>query len=57
VERRSRCAGNAGPTGRFLDLYADLYKTMPAGMNTVSYAELMSLFATERLRIPSIRAA
>ncbi len=38
--------GNAGPTGRFLDLYADLYKTMPAGMNTVSYAELMSLFAT-----------
>ena len=23
-------------TGRFLDLYADLYKTMPAGMNTVA---------------------
>jgi multiple sugar transport system substrate-binding protein len=41
--------GNAGPTGRFLDLYADLYKTMPAGMNTVSYAELMSLFATGKV--------
>ena len=40
---------NAGPTGRFLDLYGDLYKTMPAGMNTVSYAELMSLFATGKV--------
>jgi multiple sugar transport system substrate-binding protein len=40
---------NADRTGRFLDLYADLYKTMPAGMNTVSYAELMSLFATGKV--------
>jgi multiple sugar transport system substrate-binding protein len=37
---------NADRAGRFLDLYADLYKTMPPGMNTVGYAELMSLFAT-----------
>ena len=40
---------NADRAGRFLDLYADLYKTMPAGMNTVSYAELMSLFATGKV--------
>jgi len=34
---------------RFLDLYAELYKTMPPGMNTVSYAELMSLFVTGKV--------
>lgn len=39
-----------GETGEsvaaFLDLYAEMFKTMPPGMNTVSYAELMSLFVT-----------
>lgn len=30
----------------FLDFYAEAYKTMPPGMATVSYAELMSLFVT-----------
>lgn len=40
---------NANRVGRFLDLYADLYKTMPPGLNTVSYAELMSLFATGKV--------
>jgi len=37
---------NADRAARFLDLYAELYKTMPPGMNTVSFAQLMSLFAT-----------
>ncbi len=36
-------------TASFLDLYADLYKTMPPGLNTVSYAELMSLFVTGKV--------
>ncbi|MGE0768151.1 MAG: ABC transporter substrate-binding protein [Hyphomicrobiaceae bacterium] len=36
-------------TRRFLDLYDELYKTMPPGMNTVSYAELMSLFVTGKV--------
>lgn len=40
---------NADRAGRFLDLYAELYKTMPPGMNKVSYAELMSLFATGKV--------
>jgi len=40
---------NADRTARFLDLYAELYKTMPPGMNTVSYAQLMSLFATGKV--------
>lgn len=40
---------NADGASRFLDLYAELYKTMPAGMNAVGYAELMSLFATGRV--------
>ncbi|EXL02606.1 ABC transporter substrate-binding protein [Brucella anthropi] len=31
---------------RFLDLYGELYKTMPPGMNAVGYAQLMSLFTT-----------
>ncbi|EFI51337.1 extracellular solute-binding protein [Afipia sp. 1NLS2] len=39
-------AENKNRTSRFLDFYADLYTTMPPGMNTVGYAELMSLFAT-----------
>lgn len=39
---------NADRTARFLDLYAELYKTMPPGMNNVSYAGMMSLFATEK---------
>lgn len=30
----------------FLDFYAEAYKLMPPGLNTVSYAELMSLFVT-----------
>ncbi len=37
---------NAEGAKRFLDAYAELYKTMPPGMNTVSFAQLMSLFAT-----------
>lgn len=37
---------NADRAGRFLDLYGELYKTMPPGMNTVSYADMMSLFVT-----------
>lgn len=32
----------------FLDLYAELFKVMPAGMNTAGYGELMNLFVTER---------
>lgn len=36
-------------TSGFLDLYAELYKTMPRGMNTVSYAELMGLFVTGKV--------
>ena len=40
---------DAARTAHFLDLYADLYKTMPPGMNTVSYAELMSLFVTGKV--------
>lgn len=39
-------APNADRAGRFLDLYGELYKTMPPGMNTVSYADMMSLFVT-----------
>jgi multiple sugar transport system substrate-binding protein len=37
---------NADRTARFLDFYAEAYKTMPGGMNAVSYAQLMALFAT-----------
>jgi len=37
---------NADRAARFLDLYGELYKTMPPGMNAVGYAQLMSLFAT-----------
>ncbi len=37
---------NADRAARFLDFYAELYKTMPPGMNAVGYAQLMSLFAT-----------
>lgn len=37
---------NADRATRFLDFYGELYKTMPPGMNAVSYAQLMSLFAT-----------
>lgn len=37
---------NADRAAGFLDLYAELYKTMPPGMNTVSFAQMMSLFAT-----------
>lgn len=39
-------APNADRAGRFLDLYGELYKTMPPGMNTVSYPDMMSLFVT-----------
>lgn len=46
-------------TARFLDLYAELYKTMPPSMNAVSFAQMMSLFATreEEAGTPSIPAA
>jgi ABC-type sugar transport system permease subunit len=37
---------NVDRATRFLDLYGELYKTMPPGMNAVGYAQLMSLFAT-----------
>lgn len=37
---------NGARAARFLDLYAELYKTMPPSMNAVSYAQMMSLFAT-----------
>lgn len=40
---------NLDKATRFLDLYASLYETMPPGMNTVSYAELMSLFVTGKV--------
>ena len=40
---------NADRAGRFLDLFGELYKTMPPGLNTVGYAELMSLFATGKV--------
>ena len=40
---------DADRAARFLDLYAELHKTMPPGLNSVSYAELMSLFATGKV--------
>jgi len=40
---------NALKYQRFLDLYGELYKTMPPGMNTVGYAELMSMFVTGKV--------
>lgn len=42
LDKGAALKGAAG----FLDLYAELYKTMPPGMNTVSYAQMMSLFVT-----------
>lgn len=42
-------AGNAPQVARFLDFYAELYKTMPPNMNAVSYAQLLGLFATDKV--------
>ena len=47
-------APNADRAGRFLDLYGELYKTMPPGMNTVSYADMMSLFVTGKAAHTSV---
>ena len=40
---------NADRVSRYLDLYAELYKTMPPNMNAVSYAQLLGLFATDKV--------
>jgi multiple sugar transport system substrate-binding protein len=39
---------NLDRTAQFLDFFGELYKTMPPGMNTASYAEMMGLFVTEK---------
>jgi len=39
---------NTERIGRFLDFYAELYKTMPPNMQGVSYAQLLGLFATDK---------
>ena len=40
---------NSKPTERFLDFFAELFKTMPPGMNGVGYTELISLFVTGKV--------
>ena len=40
---------NTDRVSRYLDLYAELYKTMPPNMNAVSYAQLLGLFATDKV--------
>jgi multiple sugar transport system substrate-binding protein len=40
---------NAKPTERFLDYFGELFKTMPPGMNSVGYAEMMGLFVTGKV--------
>ncbi len=41
-------AENAERIGRYLDLYAELHKTMPPNLQGVSYAQLLGLFATDK---------
>jgi multiple sugar transport system substrate-binding protein len=42
-------AENSERVGRYLDMYAELYKTMPPNMNSASYAQLLGLFATDKV--------
>jgi multiple sugar transport system substrate-binding protein len=42
-------AENSERVGRYLDMYAELYKTMPPNMNSASYAQLLGLFVTDKV--------
>lgn len=42
-------AENTERVSRYLDLYEELYKTMPPNMNSASYAQLLGLFVTDKV--------